>query len=202
MNALQSWLQQPDDYAEGIRLLQQYSPKSPMLAILEAGPTRYNQRKLYELLQDLPAAPEEEKKVVPSFRKDISYRPRELQSLDEEWKPLYKRLSAMHGQLPYIRSREKRKEYCLAIARGFRDVIVPAWKARDAYLRHGITPDPPPPDPLLEVTPLTEAQHYAVRQLYNIPTRISKAKKKGDMNKIAELEAMLTRVKEKLGIHE
>lgn len=198
---LKQWLHRPDDYAVGLKLLATHEPDHPLKSMLiRVGPTRYNRKKLYSILEQVI---EESTGVVPAFtHRDVNYQPAAIQDLHKEWKPLFKSLHAKKLGLKHVQDPEVRRRHCLEIVRGFKEVIIPTWDMIDTWSATGKLPPPKQeveePDLLHQLTPLTPAQQWGVRQLQLIPPRMTKAKKRGQTTKAEELQELLASIKEKL----
>lgn len=196
ISAIQGWLDQPDDYQQGLQLYLQHGDNDGLKQMLSLGPTQYNRQKLYEALQAL--VPDQEVVVTPTLQAIKDSADPILIQLKDEWVRPYKELHLKKLSLPSQTNPEARKHICLEIMTTFKEVIIPTWRKLDYYREHGQLPSEGE-DHLQDLEPLTEAQLWGLRQIKNLPPRISKAKKAGQQAKMEELEQLLLTIQRKMG---
>ena len=209
---INAWLEDPEDYRQGLEIALKHSKNKTLLRILAMGATRYNEKLLYREVEAIAGRLEadarkaesiEPKKPVPEKQLPASKPASDdehMAGLERYWKDRFKLMAFLRQGLPTCKDPEERRKNCLEIVSTFQSEIIPVWDALDYYKQHRTWP-PGFESPLYreEITPLTAAQLKAVILLRNLPPRITKARKAGQEEKAAELEALLFTVKSKLG---
>jgi len=181
------------EYNNSLQFYLKHGTDEVLKQILSIGDTQYNRELLHEALAELDI-PEEQ----PAVNKSAPSSDR-VTTLEQKWKRQFKAMAHVKSTLPFLEDPEDRRKACLEIVSTFKDSIIPAWQAIDHYKATGELPPEEPEQRYLEqLAPLTEAQAWAVQQLKNIPTRITKAKRKGQYDKVEELEQELALIKTKL----
>lgn len=193
---VQQWLDQPDDYGKGLRLYKQLGLDDSLLPMLELGPTKYNREKLYDMLAS--AVPGDQEVVQPHFPTLGEVIPPKIANLERQWKEHYQKLHAIKLSLPAMDQEERRKA-CLAIVEGFQEHIVKAWDVIDRYTETGEVPEEKEEDTWDNLEPLLPLQLKAVKQLFSLPVRLTRAKKKRDQDLIDQLEGEIQTIRTKLG---
>lgn len=192
---VQAWLDKPDDYGKGLRLYEQLGLDDSVMPMLELGPTKYNREKLYDLLA--AAVPVDQEVVQPHFPTLGELIPPKIANIERQWKEHYQKLHAIKLSLPAMEPQERRKA-CLAIVEGFQEHIVKAWDVIDRYTETGEVPEEKEEDTWDNLEPLLPLQVKAVKQLFSLPVRLTRAKKKKDQDLIHQLDKEIQTIKEKL----
>lgn len=197
---IEKWLETPTDYSAGLDLYVKYGTDETLKKILSFGETQFNRDKLYDGLEAIAKESQVPQPAKPKERPQATDLPPELAERYEQSMEWYKRLATLKANLKYLKDPEERRKTCLYIATNYAAMVKPGFQAVDHYRETGeLPPKTEEQNHLERLESLSESQLWAVQMIKNIPPRLTKARKKGDDEKVAELEELYGSIKMKLG---
>lgn len=207
--AIQQWLSLPQPtYAQGLTLYKQYGASSALLALFNSGTSSFHIQKLTAALIELnntktivestthtinrliPPMDEfrssrESKKVAPDF----DAMPDAVKTIMDDKTALYKQSQHLHFKLFTATTDKDRRELALQILNNM-ERVNELWHAIDTYTDTGNIPEIIQQEAQKSISELSILERTRLRS--NLPTYITKAKKKLEMLPEGEKKAKKT----------
>lgn len=181
---IEKWIASGRDYSTGVAIYAEHGKNTAYKSLFQSGKSPFTEKKLGDLLHEmLEAAKPKARSYANKPKYQVTELSPELQQEFTDKGKLYKEASALHGDMFHERDQQKRAQLREQIVKNF-DRISDTWNKADAYI--------------IRQRELNNDPVKLIQERNNIRSQISKARKKGQQDKLNSLEARLAEITQQI----